>query len=162
MAEVADTIDFQSEGDYRDWLARLAAFPARVEQTITLLREAIAKKLVHPRVVMDRITAQLDRQIVEDAEKSPFFKPFRTVAASIPAPTADALRSEAKRAVLSQICRPSASSKRSSRANICRPRPPKWAPGSGRTERSSTASTFGVTPPPISPPTKSTKRASPR
>jgi uncharacterized protein (DUF885 family) len=101
--EIADTVDFQSEADYRDWLARLTAFPTRVDQTITLLREAIAKKLVHPRVVMERIGAQLDRQIVDNAEQSPFFKPFRTVASTIPARTAEELKSEAKRAVTEHV-----------------------------------------------------------
>jgi uncharacterized protein (DUF885 family) len=101
--EIADTVDFQTEGDYRDWLGRLAAFPARVEQTILLLREAIAKKLVHPRVVMERVTAQLDRQIVEDPEKSPFFKPFRTVASTVPARVADELKAEGKRAVMGHV-----------------------------------------------------------
>jgi prolyl oligopeptidase len=101
--EVADTVDFQTEGDYRDWLARLTAFPARMDQTITLLREAIKKKLVHPRVVMDRITGQLDRQIVDAPEQSPFFKPFRTVASTIPARMADELRGEAKRAVMDRV-----------------------------------------------------------
>ena len=101
--EIADTVDFQSEGDYRDWLARLAAFPARVDATIVLLREAVAKKLVHPRVVMDRVTAQLDRQIVDDPEKSPFFKPFRAMASAISARTASELREEGKRAVVSHV-----------------------------------------------------------
>ena len=101
--EIADTVDFQSETDYRDWLARLAAFPARVDQTTLLLREAIKKKLVHPRVVMDRVAAQLDRQIVDDPEKSPFFKPFRAMASGIPAPKAEALRAEAKQAVTDHV-----------------------------------------------------------
>jgi uncharacterized protein (DUF885 family) len=101
--QIADTVDFQTEGDYRDWLARLTAFPLRVEQTIALLREAIAKKLVHPRVVMERVTAQLDRQIVDSPEQSPFFKPFRTMASTIPPRMADELRSEAKRAVTGHV-----------------------------------------------------------
>jgi len=101
--EVADTVDFRTESDYRDWIGRLTAFPARGEQTIALLREAIAKKLVYPRVVMERITAQLDRQIVDDPEKSPFFKPFRTMATTIPTRTADELRGEAKRALMGQV-----------------------------------------------------------
>jgi uncharacterized protein (DUF885 family) len=101
--EIADTVDFQTEGDYRDWLARLSAFPARVDATIALLREAVGKKLVHPRVVMDRVTGQLDRQIVDDPEQSPFFKPFRTMASSISARTAGELKEEAKRAVSERI-----------------------------------------------------------
>jgi uncharacterized protein (DUF885 family) len=52
---------------------------------------------------MDRVTAQLDRQIVDRAEQSPFFKPFRSVASSIPARTAAELESEAKRAVMGQV-----------------------------------------------------------
>jgi prolyl oligopeptidase len=101
--EVADTVDFKTEGDYRDWLARLAAFPARVDATIALLREGAAKKLVHPRVVMERITGQLDRQIVDLPEKSPFFKPFQTMASTISARTAGELKEEAKRAVSDHV-----------------------------------------------------------
>ena len=101
--EIADTVDFQAESDYRDWLARLGAFPARVDQTILLLREAVARKLVHPRVVMTRVTGQLDRQIVDDPEKSPFYKPFRNIAAAVPARAAEELRAEAKRAIKEQV-----------------------------------------------------------
>ncbi|MET0594859.1 MAG: DUF885 domain-containing protein [Polyangiaceae bacterium] len=101
--EVADTVDFQSEGDYRDWLARLAAFPLRVDQTTLLLREAVAKKLVHPRGVMERVLGQLDKQIVDDPEKSPFYKPFVAMPAGLAAPLQAALRADAKRAIQEQI-----------------------------------------------------------
>jgi uncharacterized protein (DUF885 family) len=75
----------------------------RVEQTIALLREAIAKKLVHARVVMDRITPQLERQIVANPESSPFYAPFRSVPATIAEAAGEKLRAEGRRAIAERV-----------------------------------------------------------
>src|SRR5215471_13595510 len=82
--QLADALPFEKAADYEDWIGRLSHFPARVTQTIALLREAIGKKMVHPRVVMARIAPQLDRQIVTGPEASPFYQPFRNMPAAFP------------------------------------------------------------------------------
>ena len=89
MDDLADALPFERLKDYDDWLARLRAFPTYIEQTIVLMREGIKQRIILPKIVLDRIPAQIDHQIVSDPKESPFYKPFMQFAGSI----ADADRS---------------------------------------------------------------------
>lgn len=75
--DTADALPFETDAHYAAWNARLAAFPAYVRQTIELLTEGARVGMTHPRLVMERVTAQLDAQIVDDSTKSPFYAPHR-------------------------------------------------------------------------------------
>lgn len=75
--ELADSLRFDSLKDYEDWLARLRGLPAHLDQTTALLHEGMKRRMVQPKITMQRVPAQIAKQIVEDPERSPFFKPFR-------------------------------------------------------------------------------------
>lgn len=92
MNDTADALRFETLKDYKDWIARLNAFPVFVEQTMDLMREGIRRGIVQSRIVMERVPRQIEAQIVEDPEKSPFYKPFARFAPDIDA--ADQLRLE--------------------------------------------------------------------
>jgi prolyl oligopeptidase len=81
--DIVDRLRFENIKDYEDYIARLRAFPALADQTIELMRESIRRGFVHPRIIMQRIPAQIDKQIVDDASASGFYKPFRKFPASI-------------------------------------------------------------------------------
>ena len=81
--ELADSLRFESLKDYEDWVARLRAFPAYMDQTIALMRQGIKEEMVLPRIVLQRIPSQIDHQIVSDSKASPFYKPFRKFSGSI-------------------------------------------------------------------------------
>jgi uncharacterized protein (DUF885 family) len=83
-ADVANLLNFREERDYQDWLARLRAFPVYMDQTIALMREGMRRKLVQPKIVMQRVPGQIERQL----QSNPFAAPFATQS-----PT---LRNEAK------------------------------------------------------------------
>jgi uncharacterized protein (DUF885 family) len=74
--ELADALRFETLKDYEDWLARLRAFPAYMEQTLALMREGIKARIVLPKIVLQRVPAQIDHQIVSDPKASPFYRPF--------------------------------------------------------------------------------------
>jgi uncharacterized protein (DUF885 family) len=97
--ELSDELPFRDARDYGAWIARLRALPAYVEQTTELLREGVKERIVHPRVVMERVPAQIAKQIVDDPEKSPFFAPLRRMPASIPAADRERLTREARAAI---------------------------------------------------------------
>ncbi len=76
-------LTFATVKDYEAWLARLHRFPAYVAQVTALMRQGIAEKRVHPKIVVSRIPAQLDKQLVADPVQSAFYSPFRAFPAAI-------------------------------------------------------------------------------
>lgn len=90
----ADALRFETEKDYSDWIGRMTRFPQYVDQTIEVMREGMRRKILQPRAVMQRVPKQLDKQIVEDPEQSPFYKPFHSFHRKIS--SADQLRLEAE------------------------------------------------------------------
>ncbi len=76
-SSTADVIRFETLRDFEQWLSRLKSFGTYMDQTISLMKTGLKEKRVHDREVMERVPAQILRQIVEDPERSLFFKPFR-------------------------------------------------------------------------------------
>ncbi|MBI3880855.1 MAG: DUF885 domain-containing protein [Verrucomicrobia bacterium] len=97
--ELGDALRFETVKDYEDWIARLKSFPEQVDQTIALMREGMRRRLVQPKVTMQRVPAQIEKQIVAEPEKSPFYKPFREFAAGIGAADRKRLASAAQAAI---------------------------------------------------------------
>jgi uncharacterized protein (DUF885 family) len=96
---LADSLPFQRVRDYEDWLARMRAFPAYMQQTIALMREGVGRGVIHPHVVMERVPAQIEKQIVEDPEEQLFFTPFRSFPDEITDGDRQRLREEAIRLI---------------------------------------------------------------
>lgn len=74
--EILDLLRFEQARDYEDWLKRLEALPTLIAQTQTLMRQGLRERRLNPRIVMQRIPAQIEKQIVDDARSSPWYKPF--------------------------------------------------------------------------------------
>ena len=74
---ITEVLPFATAKDYRDWLAAHARrCPEQVDHTIALMREGMKAGNVPPKVLMQRVPAQIAAQLVEDPTKSPFYKPF--------------------------------------------------------------------------------------
>ncbi|NRD66249.1 DUF885 domain-containing protein [Corallococcus exiguus] len=74
--QLADTLRFETVRDYEDWVKRLEGFGAYADQVVALMREGMRQHRIHPRIVLQRIPPQLERQVVKDPTKSGFFSPF--------------------------------------------------------------------------------------
>ncbi len=96
---LASALRFRRVKDYEDWLARLRAFPASMDQTIALMTEGARRGMVHTKVVMRRVPKQIEKQIVDDPRQSLFYKPFRSFPDSIPPGERKRLVAEAKEAI---------------------------------------------------------------
>lgn len=81
--DLADALRFETLKDYEDWQARLRALPAHIEQTMALMRQGIKERILLPKIVLERVPAQIDHQIVDDPKASPFYKPFTRFSAAI-------------------------------------------------------------------------------
>jgi uncharacterized protein (DUF885 family) len=101
--DLSSSLRFETVKDYEDWLARLRAVPTAMDQFTALLREGIRERMVHPRVIMERIPAQIDKQIVSDPTQSGFYKPFKSFPAAISQADQQRLQQDAREAVEKQV-----------------------------------------------------------
>jgi len=101
--EIADELPFTTVKAFEDWNERLASFPAYMDGTLELLAEGIRARMVHPRIAMQRVVAQIDAQIVTDPAKSGYFAPYKKVSPAIGAADRDRLTDQAKRLVMASI-----------------------------------------------------------
>jgi uncharacterized protein (DUF885 family) len=101
--DLGEQLRFANVKDYDDWIARLRSFPSYMDETIALLREGTRARMVHPRIISARIPAQIDKQIVESADDSPFFRPFKRIPDSIPSAERERLLAAAREAITSRI-----------------------------------------------------------
>src|SRR5512133_1951878 len=73
---LAELLPFATTKDYRDWLKRMDAVPVLVDQSIALMQAGARVGNVPPKVLMQRVPAQIAAQVVDDPTKSPFYRPF--------------------------------------------------------------------------------------
>ena len=87
LAGFARNVPVGNEAQVKQWLARLAAYPARVDQEIAILHQGMALGWVTAKPVLARAIAQIEGQLPEDVTKSPVYEPFArmTVDASVKA-----------------------------------------------------------------------------
>ncbi|MEH6515869.1 MAG: DUF885 domain-containing protein [Halioglobus sp.] len=100
---IAEYSPFEGEEDYRDWLSRMEGIPALLADHTELLAEGIARQRVQPRDVLQRVPAQLDNVITDQAENSPYFKPFKTMPDTITPATAKKLQQQARNIIDKQV-----------------------------------------------------------
>ncbi len=100
---IIEGLAFNEVRDYRDWLARMRALPKVIDQTIALMREGVKVGNVPPRVLMQRVPAQIAAQIVDDPMTSPFYRPFAKFAVNMPESERAALQAEAREVIAQQI-----------------------------------------------------------
>ncbi|HZF97511.1 MAG TPA: DUF885 domain-containing protein, partial [Pseudoxanthomonas sp.] len=100
---IAEVLPFANAKDYQDWLARLRAVPAVLEQVIVLMREGVKVRNVPPRILMRRVPAQIAAQLVDDPARSGFYRPFLKMPESIAPAQRSALQAEARRVIASEV-----------------------------------------------------------
>jgi len=81
---LVNSLRFETVKDYEDWLARLRAFPAYMDQNIDLMREGIRQHVVLPKVIGEKVLVQLNAMDWQDPTKNGFYKPFRKLPGSFP------------------------------------------------------------------------------
>ncbi len=93
------SLRFASTADYENYLARLRAFPAYMDQNIGLMREGIRTGITQPRAALQGIETSVDPLLVADATKSPLFTPFAAFPPAVPAGERERLRAAAANAI---------------------------------------------------------------
>ena len=101
--EIADELPFTNVKAFSDWNSRLATFPKLMDATLEVLAEGIRTGMVHPRLIMQRVVAQIDTQIVTDPTKSAFYAPYKKMDAGVAPADRERLASDAKRLIMSSV-----------------------------------------------------------
>jgi len=68
---------FDTVRDYQNWLGRLDGFVVWIDQAIVNMREGVARGVVQPRPVMEKVLLQVEAMIVAQPEDSPFYAPVK-------------------------------------------------------------------------------------
>jgi uncharacterized protein (DUF885 family) len=100
---LVDRMPGRTVRDYENIIARLRGIPAYVDGNISIMDEAIAAKLMQPRVVADLVTQQLAAQMNQDAEHSHLLDAFRKFPSNIPQAEQQRLRRESNDAYNQQF-----------------------------------------------------------
>jgi uncharacterized protein (DUF885 family) len=103
LHRVAEVIVFRTVKDYEQWLARMNGVGTPMDQVIDLMREGIRRGLVPPKVLIQRLPKQIDRQIVTDPTQSPFYAVFEDMPDSIPGAERERLQAAARAAITTKI-----------------------------------------------------------
>ena len=101
--EILEVLRFDNTEAYEHWLARLRALPKLIDQNITLMRMGIEEQRLHPKVVMQRIPAQIEKQIVDDPQQSPFYAPFAGFPDGVPEAEQRRYAKQARRVIEREI-----------------------------------------------------------
>ncbi|MBT8078917.1 MAG: DUF885 family protein, partial [Gammaproteobacteria bacterium] len=103
FAEAPAAMSFLESADYRNYLISLGDFPRYNREHIALLREAIALGYTHYCKSMEGYEATISAHIVEDAEESALYVPFRRFPAQIPLESRNMIRMAGKQRIESLI-----------------------------------------------------------
>ena len=106
LATMADSITFDSLDDYTRWVERLETFGVYADSEIAVLSEAIEKKRVQPRIIVERMleAVRLQPALHQDPEKNPFYAPFAGAGEEWTSqPEFRTLQGRAKKAITTQV-----------------------------------------------------------
>ena len=89
--------------DYENYIARLRAWPAYVDQQTAHMRAGLKRGMSIPRATLDGYDGTIAAHVVDDPAKSVFWMPFEKFPASVPASEHERLRRDGRAAVLAAI-----------------------------------------------------------
>ncbi len=103
LDETGNRLRMTTLQDYEDWLVRLAQVDKQMSDTIALMEEGVRRGVVPPRITMQRVPAQIAKQLVATAEDSLFYKPFANIPDTITRADAERLRAEARKVITNTL-----------------------------------------------------------
>jgi uncharacterized protein (DUF885 family) len=103
FSQLPDQVPLATARDVANYIARLRAWPAYVAQQIDNMRLGIRRGMTVPRAVLDGYEATIASHVVDDPEKSVFYRPFEHLAATIPGAERERLRREGRAAVVEGV-----------------------------------------------------------
>jgi uncharacterized protein (DUF885 family) len=94
---------FATAQDYRNFMSRMTAFQAWIEQAIVNMRAGAAKGITQPRPLVEKILPQLEALIVAQPEDSVFYEPLRSLPADLDEPARAQLTQEYRATIVQTL-----------------------------------------------------------
>jgi uncharacterized protein (DUF885 family) len=96
-------LPFATLKDYQDWLSRLNALPALIDQNIALMEQGIKEGIMPPAVLMQRVSKQIAKQTASNAADSAFYKPFVKMPDTLTEQQKTSLRAQATETIRDKV-----------------------------------------------------------
>jgi uncharacterized protein (DUF885 family) len=103
LADLLIATPVQTSAQVAQLLARLQAYPRRVDQELVRLREGMALGWVPAHPVLQRVLASIDAQLATSGDASPFFQPFTRLGSQIPEAKRKTLRARGRQLITGQV-----------------------------------------------------------
>lgn len=103
FAILSTVTPFRNAKDYRDDLARLAAFPRAIDQTIALMERGREKGWTLPAEPIRGVPAAIQAQTPDSPEKSIHWQPFEKFPEEVPEAERERLRAEGRRVIAEAV-----------------------------------------------------------
>ncbi|PQA87433.1 DUF885 domain-containing protein [Hyphococcus luteus] len=93
---VVSAAPFRTETDYENYIARLKALPAYIDQNIENMRQGLADGFTQPKEILPYIMPSFEAQVKDNAAAHPYYAPFKAMPSAISSRRQSALRQEGK------------------------------------------------------------------
>lgn len=93
------SVNFRTADDYEAYLQRIADLPRYLADNMVHLRKGMTEGWTMPKVVLDGLLQTFSALVVEDAEASPLYAPFRAMADSLSEDEQQRLRAQAREVI---------------------------------------------------------------
>lgn len=103
LDSVAEGLRLQTVQDFDDWIARLALIEEVIEQTMALQEAGRKSGYMPPKILMQRLPAQIDAQLVENGADSPLYEVFTRMPETILEEDQQRIREAALRVIETSI-----------------------------------------------------------
>ncbi len=103
FARLPRSMPFAKRKDFENYVARLNAFPAYVDQHIANMRLGLEAGVTLPKVVLQNYDVTISTHVVDDPQQSVFWKPFESVPTGMRLETFEELRELGRPAVQAAI-----------------------------------------------------------
>lgn len=104
LAGMGDAFPFEDAKDYQDYIARLNAIPALLDQIVEVSRQGAKDGLVQPRYLLEKLPAQIASIAAPAGAASAFASPLKKLDKAVPDPAQrEAIRSQLIAAIDEQV-----------------------------------------------------------
>ena len=76
LPNMVELMPFNNRTDFQNYINRLQQIPNAVDQTISVMKRGLSLKILPPKVTLEKVPEQINRQTEINIEDSPFYQPF--------------------------------------------------------------------------------------